>query len=182
MRCSASGMRSATYSQSHDPHPHSDSLANSFSGRVARRNQLPQDSRGRATARACLGTRQCSRSLSRAACRGPRVQQDGPWLGHTGNDAGADAGGVQEAVPWNGGALSAAGGRGVTHRPLVFTSDVSMCSCSAADIIDNSPQRGSTRTERYRSGRNGGASKASCPLRGTWVRIPPSPPLISQTK
>src|SRR5262245_47291613 len=30
--------------------------------------------------------------------------------------------------------------------------------------------------ERYRSGRNGGASKASCPVRGTWVRIPPSPP------
>ena len=34
----------------------------------------------------------------------------------------------------------------------------------------------STRPERYRSGRNGGASKASCPVRGTWVRIPPSPP------
>src|ERR671929_106109 len=31
-------------------------------------------------------------------------------------------------------------------------------------------------TERYRSGRNGGASKASCRVTGTWVRIPPSPP------
>ena len=31
--------------------------------------------------------------------------------------------------------------------------------------------------ERYRSGRNGGASKASCRVTGTWVRIPPSPPL-----
>jgi hypothetical protein len=30
--------------------------------------------------------------------------------------------------------------------------------------------------ERYRSGRNGGASKASCRVSGTWVRIPPSPP------
>ena len=30
--------------------------------------------------------------------------------------------------------------------------------------------------ERYRSGRNGGASKASCRASGTWVRIPPSPP------
>ena len=33
------------------------------------------------------------------------------------------------------------------------------------------------RAERYRSGRNGGASKASCRVTGTWVRIPPSPPL-----
>ena len=33
-------------------------------------------------------------------------------------------------------------------------------------------------TERYRSGRNGGASKASCRVTGTWVRIPPSPPCI----
>ena len=32
--------------------------------------------------------------------------------------------------------------------------------------------------ERYRSGRNGGASKASCRATGTWVRIPPSPPLV----
>ena len=32
--------------------------------------------------------------------------------------------------------------------------------------------------ERYRSGRNGGASKASCRETGTWVRIPPSPPPI----
>src|SRR6266571_7388401 len=32
--------------------------------------------------------------------------------------------------------------------------------------------------ERYRSGHNGGASKASClPKAGTWVRIPPSPPV-----
>ncbi len=31
-------------------------------------------------------------------------------------------------------------------------------------------------SERYRSGRNGGASKASCRVSGTWVRIPPSPP------
>src|SRR5215213_9239106 len=30
--------------------------------------------------------------------------------------------------------------------------------------------------ERYRSGRNGGASKASCRVTGTGVRIPPSPP------
>ena len=30
--------------------------------------------------------------------------------------------------------------------------------------------------EKYRSGRNGGASKASCRVSGTWVRIPPSPP------
>ena len=34
-----------------------------------------------------------------------------------------------------------------------------------------------TRPERYRSGRNGGASKASCRVTGTWVRIPPSPPI-----
>ena len=34
-------------------------------------------------------------------------------------------------------------------------------------------------TERYRSGRNGGASKASCRVSGTWVRIPPSPPTQS---
>jgi regulator of protease activity HflC (stomatin/prohibitin superfamily) len=39
----------------------------------------------------------------------------------------------------------------------------------------------STRPERYRSGRNGGASKASCPVRGTWVRIPPSPPAFAKT-
>jgi hypothetical protein len=32
------------------------------------------------------------------------------------------------------------------------------------------------RAERYRSGRNGGASKASCRVSGTGVRIPPSPP------
>src|SRR5690349_8281141 len=32
------------------------------------------------------------------------------------------------------------------------------------------------KTERYRSGRNGGASKASCRVTGTGVRIPPSPP------
>ena len=32
--------------------------------------------------------------------------------------------------------------------------------------------------ERYRSGRNGGASKASCRETGTWVRIPPSPPFV----
>ncbi len=37
-------------------------------------------------------------------------------------------------------------------------------------------------SERYRSGRNGGASKASCPVRGTWVRIPPSPPINSARK
>src|ERR1051326_3667156 len=36
-------------------------------------------------------------------------------------------------------------------------------------------------TERYRSGRNGGASKASCRATGTWVRIPPSPPTPSLT-
>ena len=35
-----------------------------------------------------------------------------------------------------------------------------------------------TRPERYRSGRNGGASKASCRVTGTWVRIPPSPPSL----
>src|SRR5258708_5918917 len=40
-----------------------------------------------------------------------------------------------------------------------------------------SASRASHLTERYRSGRNGGASKASCPVRGTWVRIPPSPPI-----
>ena len=34
--------------------------------------------------------------------------------------------------------------------------------------------------ERYRSGRNGGASKASCPVRGTGVRIPPSPPTFAK--
>ena len=34
--------------------------------------------------------------------------------------------------------------------------------------------------ERYRSGRNGGASKASCRVTGTWVRIPPSPPPFAQ--
>jgi hypothetical protein len=44
-------------------------------------------------------------------------------------------------------------------------------------IIENSRDfRGSSLAERYRSGRNGGASKASYPVRGTWVRIPPSPP------
>ena len=32
--------------------------------------------------------------------------------------------------------------------------------------------------ERYRSGRNGGASKASCRVTGTGVRIPPSPPTL----
>src|SRR2546421_1105551 len=37
-------------------------------------------------------------------------------------------------------------------------------------------------TERYRSGRNGGASKASCRVSGTWVRIPPSPPTINNCK
>ena len=37
-------------------------------------------------------------------------------------------------------------------------------------------------SERYRSGHNGGASKASClPKAGTWVRIPPSPPAYSIT-
>jgi hypothetical protein len=36
---------------------------------------------------------------------------------------------------------------------------------------------GTPGTERYRSGRNGGASKASCRVSGTWVRIPPSPPI-----
>ena len=35
---------------------------------------------------------------------------------------------------------------------------------------------------RYRSGRNGGASKASCRVTGTWVRIPPSPPLLNNRK
>ena len=35
-------------------------------------------------------------------------------------------------------------------------------------------------TERYRSGRNGGASKASCRVTGTWVRIPPSPPAFAK--
>ena len=35
------------------------------------------------------------------------------------------------------------------------------------------------RPERYRSGRNGGASKASCRVTGTWVRIPPSPPTLA---
>ena len=34
-------------------------------------------------------------------------------------------------------------------------------------------------SERYRSGRNGGASKASCRVTGTWVRIPPSPPYLT---
>ena len=33
--------------------------------------------------------------------------------------------------------------------------------------------------ERYRSGRNGGASKASCRVIGTGVRIPPSPPTFA---
>src|SRR4051812_14894507 len=33
--------------------------------------------------------------------------------------------------------------------------------------------------ERYRSGRNGGASKASCRVSGTGVRIPPSPPTFA---
>ena len=33
--------------------------------------------------------------------------------------------------------------------------------------------------ERYRSGRNGIASKAICRVTGTWVRIPPSPPYKS---
>ena len=37
---------------------------------------------------------------------------------------------------------------------------------------------GTRRSERYRSGRNGGASKASCRVTGTWVRIPPSPPVF----
>ena len=35
---------------------------------------------------------------------------------------------------------------------------------------------------RYRSGHNGGASKASCPERGPWVRIPPSPPIILKSE
>ena len=50
-----------------------------------------------------------------------------------------------------------------TRRPLA----AAIMSCSHSK---------STRTERYRSGRNGGASKASCRVTGTWVRIPPSPP------
>ena len=45
-------------------------------------------------------------------------------------------------------------------------------------------KRGSTERsrimERYRSGRNGGASKASCRESGTWVRIPPSPPTFAE--
>jgi hypothetical protein len=43
------------------------------------------------------------------------------------------------------------------------------------------PHRAKAITERYRSGRNGGASKASCRVTGTWVRIPPSPPTIKVT-
>ena len=49
-------------------------------------------------------------------------------------------------------------------------------------VIEQSSPRRRTRaarvspTERYRSGRNGGASKASCRVTGTGVRIPPSPP------
>jgi hypothetical protein len=35
--------------------------------------------------------------------------------------------------------------------------------------------------ERYRSGRNGGASKASCRVSGTGVRIPPSPPIFARS-
>ena len=37
-----------------------------------------------------------------------------------------------------------------------------------------------TRAERYRSGRNGIASKAICRVTGTWVRIPPSPPSFAK--
>ena len=39
------------------------------------------------------------------------------------------------------------------------------------------PRAPPTSAERYRSGRNGAASKAACRvIPGTWVRIPPSPP------
>ena len=66
---------------------------------------------------------------------------------------------------------------------------------SAATLMQGflrAPRRGATRlvavraivegrpsgppAERYRSGRNGRASKACCRETGTWVRIPPSPP------
>ena len=40
----------------------------------------------------------------------------------------------------------------------------------------------STSAERYRSGRNGRASKACCRVTGTWVRIPPSPPYLNYCK
>ena len=40
----------------------------------------------------------------------------------------------------------------------------------------------SRHTERYRSGRNGRASKACCRVTGTWVRIPPSPPTLKRWK
>ena len=39
-------------------------------------------------------------------------------------------------------------------------------------------RRANNLSERYRSGRNGGASKASCRVTGTGVRIPPSPPTL----
>jgi len=40
------------------------------------------------------------------------------------------------------------------------------------------PRVGPSCAERYRGGRSGGASKASCPVTGTWVRIHPPPPFF----
>ena len=45
-------------------------------------------------------------------------------------------------------------------------------------VYNSSPGQ-SASAERYRSGRNGRASKACCRVTGTWVRIPPSPPTIT---
>ena len=51
------------------------------------------------------------------------------------------------------------------------------CPCGAgyAILLSRPPS-----AERYRSGRNGIASKAICRVTGTWVRIPPSPPTFAK--
>ena len=56
------------------------------------------------------------------------------------------------------------------------------CGHAAGIIKVSRDVSGPVSAERYRSGRNGGASKASCPARGTGVRIPPSPPNPSHVR
>ena len=58
---------------------------------------------------------------------------------------------------------------------------------TAAGLVDSTPSATMKAcvfptAERYRSGRNGGASKASCRVSGTWVRIPPSPPAFAHVQ
>src|SRR5204863_3744069 len=89
-------------------------------------------------------------------------------------------------APWGGstGRLAALGATlDVHHGPLGdrrmglrIQFNVPLRSADARAIMEG--PAGTRRSERYRSGRNGGASKASCRVTGTWVRIPPSPPVF----